>query len=83
MKAIKDEGAQQLREERDFLYRELIGTQEMLAQVLAVTGTVEVPKESVSSKVVEGKTIQVDDDAQSEVFRFSLVDVDEEGNVVE
>lgn len=56
------------------LERELMGTQEMLAFVLAAVGEpVEVSKELLDSGLPENATIAVDDDVQRELFVFSLV----------
>lgn len=56
------------------LERELLGTQEMLALVLAQIGEpVLVTKETVARGLNPGVQIQIDDDAQKEAFVFSLV----------
>ena len=57
------------------LERELAGTQEMLAFVLKVAGTVVVPKEYIDNGLGAEVQIQVDDDLQRDAFVFTLVEV--------
>lgn len=78
MKAVKQDIGT-LKEENAALQRELRGTQEMLAHVLlAAGGPVWVSKESVKEGLPDNLSIRIDDNLESGMFEFSLIEEDED-----
>ena len=62
-----------LEAERDELQKELLGTQEMLGQVLAAVGEpVTVTKESLTRGLGKGAQIRIDDRVDLEAFVFYI-----------
>lgn len=62
-----------LETERDELRREVVGLQEMMAQVLQAVGEpVEVTKAALAKGLPEGSQIRIDDNIEADSFFFYL-----------